>query len=591
MLSPLILLHWVLGFGRWNFFYLDTAREMIMPRRILAGELPFRDFEVFYGPLPYHVTAFFLKLFGNHLWVDRALNVLLLAATVWLLCRVAGELGMSRRWRLVLGGSYLVLFAFPADGFILFSFLWPHCQAGVYQPMLQLLLAWLVVMICKRQRTRHVLGLCLVCGTMPLFSRLDSALGIAFFGLIGLAFPWILFQKRSALFCCAISLAGLAAMVLPGTLWFLVTSAPMPQGLLIERLLEIRYFLSPTSDLFVWKAFFRSACFGLLLLGATILLAKLHRRPVLWLCLASVSALTIWIVTCEMGTLGTQYYFMILVFDYAATAIYLFCLGSCPDKSFFLIRAILGLGGCLFAARVFASAYSFYAFIYAGMLALLIVLVALKEFFSVCLAEREFRRVGWTLGFCWCSGLLLLSWRVLAGYGACDYRVDTEWGPIWMRHSPQARHWKEVAKVVNSQTRADERLYSYCPNAVIYVLSSRLPAEYDVDGTRWKSRVIDGVLCSFAEDRTISLIEKHRVQWIIQDNETFFAPYIRSTRLLYEKGQIKNLCLAFGRDEAPKLARWINEHFEKYRCWGMPLEPGSPRYSIEILKKRPLPQQ
>lgn len=588
-LSPLVLLHWVAGFMRWNLFYGDTAREMLIPRRILAGDFPFLDFELIYGPLSYHVTAFFLRLFGNHLLVDRAINGALLVLTLWVLLEVAAKLGLTQGWRKVLGATWLTLFAFPGAGFVLFGFMMPHCQAGIIQPFLQLAAASCLIAAIQRGSASRLLLLGLITGLAPLACRLDMAPGVFILGLLALSTPWLIPSGRSLGGRIALTAGVLAMLLLPVGLWFSLGSLVMPLHEFLSRLGEIRHFLNSSTDPFVWKAFFRAFLYGLGGIVAFTLVARRHPQPSAWFAILAVAGTGVWVVAWQIGTLADQHYLLIL------SAGFLVTLGSClalirrPRDTELLLQAALGAAACACAVRSFASAYSLYSLLYSGTLLLVVFFAGLQRGLGNLLPPGKPGQVSRYLAGVWLAGLAMLNVTTLRDYASQDFRVRTEWGDMWMKSGPHAVFWSEAAKWIRAHSLPMERIYSYSPNNAFYALANRLPAEYDQDGTRWKSHPVDGVLVSFAEERMVSRLDRCHVRWIIQDNATYSVHGIGFTRKLFLAGKLRNADLWFGRDEAVLLSNWIAGHCHEVKHWGGPLEPAALHYGLSILERRPAP--
>lgn len=81
---------------RWYQPFQDHGREVATAMRLARGEVLYRDVPYLFGPLPPLLDAAFLRLFGETLGTLLALRVLLAAAAVVLLWRVARRLSESR---------------------------------------------------------------------------------------------------------------------------------------------------------------------------------------------------------------------------------------------------------------------------------------------------------------------------------------------------------------------------------------------------------------------------------------------------------------------------------------------------------------
>ena len=78
-------------YKRWFLPFQDHAREVMVPERLLHGEVLYRDIGSSYGPLPPYLDALALRLFGEHL------DVLIALRTVIALLGVAALMRLSKR--------------------------------------------------------------------------------------------------------------------------------------------------------------------------------------------------------------------------------------------------------------------------------------------------------------------------------------------------------------------------------------------------------------------------------------------------------------------------------------------------------------
>src|ERR1043166_2895983 len=74
---------------------MDEGSLLVYPERILKGDLPYRDFESFYGPANLWTLASAYKLFGPHIFVERGVGLiyrLLILIAIFLLTQKRGSL-------------------------------------------------------------------------------------------------------------------------------------------------------------------------------------------------------------------------------------------------------------------------------------------------------------------------------------------------------------------------------------------------------------------------------------------------------------------------------------------------------------------
>ncbi len=582
---PWILVNWFAGFGRWGLFDWDTAREILLPRRVLAGDIPFRDFESIYGPVSYQLNALFLWIFGDSIWVDRCVNGGLLLLAVWLISRAAMLCGLPRGSRFLLLGSYLVIFAFPPDIMRPGNFTMPFSQAGVWQVVFLLGITVCLLEAIRNSSLAANLLACFLCGLALLIVRLDSFPAIAFFGACSVA--TLVVQRRPVGTRMGLFVCGLFLGFLPLLLWWFWTLHYVPRDLLIQRILEIRYYIGAgQSGAFNLLPFVRATGFAILVLGLLRLAARLQSQ----LCL--VAAILVTAGVCAVGayrdTLYFQYVF-ILVFLGVCIALW-----RTLDFLRFRSRAqwadfILAVGAMILTLRVVSGGDGYYVPFLAPIL-LVSVFHGMTDW-SLKLKGEEATACGKNLAFCWCLGFLPMMWSTFQTYSEPSIRYETRWGPIYVSDRPDRSETMHgyiwAADRIKACSNLDERIYSYSPNMPVYALAGRLPVEYDADGTLWKSTAVNGVLRSFAEKRMIEKLEKAHIRWIVRDNAWIPAKTFAMTRKLNAEGKLP-AALYFGRQWAPEVAEWMERNFIVRFRWGGDMSPEAKpfRYGYVILQRR-----
>ena len=95
---------------------MDEGFLLVYPELILKGQLPYRDFESFYGPgNPYALSAAYAVL-GPNIFVERAVGL------IYRLLIVAAVFGLAQRWGIgvAVGCSLIAGFLLAATGVIAF---------------------------------------------------------------------------------------------------------------------------------------------------------------------------------------------------------------------------------------------------------------------------------------------------------------------------------------------------------------------------------------------------------------------------------------------------------------------------------------
>ncbi len=124
-LGALVVLLAVLTWQSWGDLGSDTGYDLVASQRLADGEIPYRDFPYFYGPLAPAVGALFVLVGGSGLGPFIALGMILAAAiifTAYALARVvAGPLASG------LAAAITATVAFAPTNF---SFVLPHTHSA-----------------------------------------------------------------------------------------------------------------------------------------------------------------------------------------------------------------------------------------------------------------------------------------------------------------------------------------------------------------------------------------------------------------------------------------------------------------------------
>ena len=114
----------ILLIGFWPGFEksgwaMDEGMVLVYPELVAHGQLPYRDFETFYGPANPYVLAAAYSIFGTNIFTERAMGLL------YRLLGVVAIFGMTRRWGIAaasgcafIAGALLITTQLVASGWI-----------------------------------------------------------------------------------------------------------------------------------------------------------------------------------------------------------------------------------------------------------------------------------------------------------------------------------------------------------------------------------------------------------------------------------------------------------------------------------------
>src|SRR3954470_8126191 len=93
--ATVVLLILLVGF--WPAFEkaglpMDEGMLLVYPELVARGQLPYRDFETFYGPANPYVLAGAFSVFGTHIFTERSVGLL------YRVVCVLAIFGIARRW-------------------------------------------------------------------------------------------------------------------------------------------------------------------------------------------------------------------------------------------------------------------------------------------------------------------------------------------------------------------------------------------------------------------------------------------------------------------------------------------------------------
>ncbi|MEE9614543.1 MAG: glycosyltransferase family 39 protein [Thermodesulfobacteriota bacterium] len=97
---------------KWSDILIDFGREVYVPWQLAEGKVLYRDIFYFNGPLSPYLNSLLFRLFGESIFVLEAFNILVIAATTFLIYKLFKEEGDGLS-TLFVCAAFLTLFAFP----------------------------------------------------------------------------------------------------------------------------------------------------------------------------------------------------------------------------------------------------------------------------------------------------------------------------------------------------------------------------------------------------------------------------------------------------------------------------------------------
>ena len=92
-----------------GFFNLQGGVSTLGAERVLNGDMPYRDFWTMYAPGHFYLLAIFLKIFGNHLFVEVIAASVVSAAAVAVIYGIGRKLFVNQLYALIPAGVFLAV--------------------------------------------------------------------------------------------------------------------------------------------------------------------------------------------------------------------------------------------------------------------------------------------------------------------------------------------------------------------------------------------------------------------------------------------------------------------------------------------------
>ncbi len=173
-----LVLAWV-SWGKLGDPIIDIGHEVEIPRRLLMGQVLYRDIQIAYGPFPYYLHALALKVFGQHLEVFYITGLLVSFTLVGLVFRL-GQVLTNQVWAALMALAVVGYGVFVPG---LYNFVLPYSYGCTYGMVFGL---GAIVLLWHYTRELH-LGWLLLSGlsvTLALLSKPE-------YGMSALVAVWI----------------------------------------------------------------------------------------------------------------------------------------------------------------------------------------------------------------------------------------------------------------------------------------------------------------------------------------------------------------------------------------------------------------
>jgi len=153
---------------RWMTPIADSGRELDLPRRLLEGEMLYRDIHYLYPPLTPYLHALLYRWCGETLMVPQLAGGVASLLVVGLAWRMARSL-MGRREAALAAAVVLLLCVFKPTG----TMISPYAYAALYGCLLSMAILWLAIEEKGERWRRYLMGGLL---GLALLTKLEFAL-------------------------------------------------------------------------------------------------------------------------------------------------------------------------------------------------------------------------------------------------------------------------------------------------------------------------------------------------------------------------------------------------------------------------------
>lgn len=585
-LAGLILLHLGLGWDRWGDLNWDSARELMTPRRLLAGDRPWRDFEMIYGPLSYFANAAVMAIFSESLWVDRTILAVLIVGTGFCLAQVGHRVlpPSVRPWMLV---AWVGIFVFPPSFASMTALMLPYSTCGPWSEF------WLGATMLfgghhlATGSRRSWWGVSAIASLAPYLCKVEATVAIE----LGVAclLVWTTRVRRkerflilagtfSAIF--VILLTAATTWVSPSQLWERVVASVRSQGqgnageFPLKATIRLAAFyvvvgaLARWGEAQGWRRHSRryGAVAALILLGSGFAVCAFWLRETLLIqaCLTLLMApwigLGLWILDRFRAEAPP-------------------CAREIPWYH------LVGI----FASIRFAVDGHVYPFMFMAVALLPATFLSGRRLVLEGLRTRWMRLV---IVIPFLLGGAALAADSLAKYARPWIAMETPYGRIRYAcrtpaHMAQARLWQEAARWIRDQRNVvgGRYLVSLSPGYMMSLLTGLLPPQYTLNSGLLAVKFDGGRLRSPLEEREIIAIRNHPAEFAVLDNTPIWASTLGATRALLHEGKIPG-ALFFGEHYLPALHAFIMENYEPTIEFRTRETEGANPYQLTVLRRK-----
>jgi hypothetical protein len=216
----------VLTWGTWGDLDSDTGYDVVAGARLAEGELPYRDFTYYYGPLAPALSGLAALIGGPGIWPAVGLGLVIALAIIGMTYALA---------RIVIGplGAFLAAAITSAVAFIPnnYSFVLPHTHSATLGTLLLLSMLLALWRYATTGCSRWALGLGTALGLLALTKPEPLAAGIVAVLL------WLGLRHRARLPVRRLGvLVAAPAVALPFAVYGAFTTVVSPRTLLLENL-------------------------------------------------------------------------------------------------------------------------------------------------------------------------------------------------------------------------------------------------------------------------------------------------------------------------------------------------------------------
>lgn len=228
-LSGLVVLLAALTWATWGDLSSDTGYDLVAGERVANGELPYRDFVYYYGPLAPFLTGFANLVGGDGLAAGVALGfvvtALILAGTYVLARRLVGPLGAFLATALTAGVAFI-----PDN----YGYILPHTFAATLGTLGLLLLLLFVARYSETERDSALVAAGLVAGALTLTKPEPVLAGFLAVGV------WLVLRSRSgARFERELTIFGVPSVAVPILVYGVFAVLVSPRSLLLDNLYPV----------------------------------------------------------------------------------------------------------------------------------------------------------------------------------------------------------------------------------------------------------------------------------------------------------------------------------------------------------------